>query len=83
MATASIPKEPVSVSLTREEFDRFDKAERAIGSLLWILNHGQFDTVEIIPDLEALMKPHHSELAELGEQLEQRFKAGCASKAKK
>ncbi len=74
MATPSIPKESDSVLISREEFERLELAQSGIGSLLWIIHHGSFDGVgSIVPDLESLMKPHHSELAELAEQLQGRF----------
>ena len=74
MASPSIPKESDSVLISREEFARLEKAQSGIGSLLWIIHHGSFDGPgSIVLDLESLMKPHHSELAKLSEQLEQRF----------
>ena len=74
MAFQSLPNPPDSVLISREEFARVENAESAIGSLLRIIHYGSFDAPgSIVLDLEALMKPHHSELANLVEELEQRF----------
>ena len=74
MASPSIPKESITVPISREEFDRFETAQARIGGLLWIIRHGSFDDPgSIVAELEFLMAPHHSELGVVAEQLQRRF----------
>ena len=74
MASPILPNRPVTVPISRAEFDRFVKAQAGIGSLLWIIHRGSFgDPGSLVAELEFLLKPYHSELAEVAAQLQRRF----------
>ena len=62
-----------TIPLSREEFDRIREASLGFGSMLFIMRQASWPPGSIAVDVEGLLKPYHSDLSVLSEDLEWRF----------